>query len=45
VDDNFVWFEKVHTVKIYEAKDMKNSDALALFLTRFRNLRILKGIT
>jgi len=44
-DPNFPWFEKVTTIKIYEAKDMKDKNELCLLLTKFRNLVTMKGIS
>jgi len=44
-EPNLPWFESVNTLKIYEAKEMKDKDALCLLLTRFRNLVELKGIS
>jgi hypothetical protein len=43
-DPNFPWFEKVHTIKCYLVRDLKDPSALQLFFTKFRNLNEMKGI-
>ena len=44
-DPTFPWFESVHTIKVYQVRNLKEMDLVKLFFTRFRNLKTLKGIT
>jgi hypothetical protein len=46
-DISFPWFESVHTIKVYQIRNLKNEgdDHLKKFFTYFKNLKTLKGIT
>lgn len=44
-DTTFPWFDSVHTLKIYQIRYLKDLPLLKKFLTRFRGLKTLKGIT
>jgi hypothetical protein len=46
-DITFPWFETVHTIKVYQIRNLKNdgNEILKSFFTRFRGLKTLKGIT
>lgn len=44
-DPTFPWFETVHTIKVYQVRYLKDMELLKKFFTRFRSLKVLKGIT
>ena len=45
-DPTFPWFDSVHTIKVYQVRYLHdNQEALKKFLTCFRGLKTLKGIT
>jgi hypothetical protein len=45
-DPTFPWFDSVHTIKIYQVRYLNNNaEDLKKFLTCFRGLKTLKGIT
>ncbi len=43
-NNNFPWFEKITTVKCYLVRDLRKKEELQKFFTRFRNLRMIKGV-
>jgi hypothetical protein len=42
---SFPWFESVHTIKLYQIRYLKDTPLFKVWLTRFRGLKCLKGIT
>jgi hypothetical protein len=44
-DPTFPWFESVHTIKVYQIRYLQDTDLFKVFLTRFKSLKTLKGIT
>ena len=43
-DPTFPWFDMVHTIKVYQVRNLRDQDTLKKFFTCFRNLKTLKGI-
>lgn len=44
-DPTFPWFEYVHTIKLYQVRNLKDMEFIKKWLTHFRGLKTLKGIT
>jgi hypothetical protein len=44
-DPTFPWFESVNTIKVYQIRNLRDMELFKVFLTKFRSLRTLKGIT
>jgi hypothetical protein len=44
-DESFPWFESVHTIKVYQIRYLADPELFKLFLTKFRGLKTLKGVT
>jgi hypothetical protein len=44
-DPTFPWFASVHTIKLYLIRELKDKDLFNKFLTCFKGLKTLKGIT
>jgi hypothetical protein len=44
-DPGFPWFETVHTIKLYQVRYLQDLEVFKKFLTRFKSLKTLKGIT
>lgn len=44
-DPTFPWFDSVHTIKIYQIRNLKDMEFIKKWLTHFRGLKTLKGIT
>jgi hypothetical protein len=43
-DPSFPWFDKVHTIKVYQIRNLKDDEVMKKFYTCFRNLKTFKGI-
>ena len=44
-DPAFPCFDSVHTIKLYQIRNLTDMELFKTFLTRFRSLKTLKGIT